>query len=104
MKDITAIVATLFAIIAGLSGVLLGWTGRSRDVRKALRCDTASDQQLRADVGYLVRGVDEIRLEQKSASNKIDQIGERVTRVEESIKSAHKRIDEMKGTNKNNEE
>ncbi|MGE6576253.1 hypothetical protein ACQKFM_15155 [Paenibacillus xylanexedens] len=47
----------------------------------------------RADVDYIKRGVDDIRLEQRVQAQRVDALSERVTRVEESAKQAHKRID-----------
>ena len=42
-------------------------------------------------------GVDDIRVEMRSQQRQINDVSERVARVEESAKSAHHRIDEMKG-------
>ncbi|WP_426251383.1 hypothetical protein [Paenibacillus pabuli] len=42
---------------------------------------------------YIKRGVDDIRLEQRAQAQRVDVLSERVTRVEESAKQAHKRID-----------
>lgn len=51
---------------------------------------------LQSDVGYIKAGVDDLKRENKAVNLKIDTISERVTRVEESCKQAHKRIDEIK--------
>ncbi len=51
---------------------------------------------LQSDVGYIKAGVDDLKRENKATNLKIDTVSERVTRVEESCKQAHKRIDELK--------
>jgi hypothetical protein len=96
--DFTLITA-LIGVIATLSGIILGWTARAKDVKKEVRKDAEIDTALRTDMEYLKRGVDDIRLEQRSQGQKMDVFGERLTRVEESSKQAHKRIDriEQKG-------
>ncbi len=51
---------------------------------------------LQSDVGYIKAGVDDLKRENRAVNAKLDIISERVTRVEESCKQAHKRIDEVK--------
>ena len=53
---------------------------------------------LQSDVGYIKAGIDDLKRENKTVNIKIDNISERVTRIEESCKQAHKRIDELKET------
>lgn len=79
------------SVVATISGLVLGWLGRSRMVRQ----DGAEDGELRASVKYIRDGVDDLRVEIKSQSQRYDMLAERVTRVEESTKQAHKRIDRL---------
>ena len=44
---------------------------------------------------FITRGVDNIQLDIKSQNSRFDNISERVTRIEESTKQAHKRIDNI---------
>ncbi|QCT03800.1 hypothetical protein E6C60_3089 [Paenibacillus algicola] len=87
--DITAMIA----LIAAISGIVLGWIGRTRSYRQDLIQEAGADALQRADVDYIKRGVDDIRLEQRVQGQRIDALSERVTRVEESAKQAHKRLD-----------
>lgn len=48
-----------------------------------------------ANIDYIKQRVDDILLEQKDTNRTISKLTERVTRVEESTSSAHKRIDEL---------
>lgn len=88
-----AIVVSAVAVISSISGIVLGWLGRSRTVRQ----DAAKDGELRASLNYIRQVVDELRIEFKSANQRYDLLAERVTRVEESTKQAHKRIDRLEG-------
>ncbi|MGG4453792.1 hypothetical protein [Brevibacillus porteri] len=44
---------------------------------------------------YIKRGVDDIRFEQKAQGKRTDELSDRVTRVQESTKQAHKRLDRI---------
>lgn len=51
---------------------------------------------LMSDIGYIKAGVDDLRREHREATTIISSHAERLTRVEESAKRAHLRIDELK--------
>lgn len=89
---------SIFAIIsaiAAISGIALGWAGRNRTLRAEVKQEAGSGAVLRSDMDYIKRGVDDIRLEQRAQGQRIDVLSERVTRLEESGKQAHKRLDRM---------
>lgn len=99
MKDVTLLTAAI-SVLAGVSGMALGWAGRARTVRQDVAQDAETITTLKNDLGYIRSGVDDIRFEQRMQSQRIDALSERVTRNEESAKQAHKRIDrieEMEG-------
>lgn len=83
----------IIGVIGVISGAVLGWSGRTRSMRQDIIQEAGADALQRADVDYIKRGVDEIRLEQRVQGQRIDALAERVTRVEESAKQAHKRLD-----------
>ena len=89
-------IMALISAAAAISGIVLGWLGRSRTVRQ----DGAQDGELRASVEYIARGVDDLRVEIRSQGQRYDLLAERVTRVEESAKQAHKRIDRLEDDGK----
>lgn len=86
-------------VAAAVSGIVLGWLGRSRTINQDIAQQASTDALQRADVEYIKRGVDDIRLEQKAQGKRIDELSERVTRVEESAKQAHKRLDRLDDEN-----
>jgi hypothetical protein len=87
--------SAVLAIIATISGIALGWLGRAKSLKTEIIQEAGSDALQRADVDYIKRGVDDIRLEQRVQGQRIDALSERVTRVEESAKQAHKRMDRL---------
>ena len=88
-------VSVIIAIITGLSGLILGWTGRARQARQDLAQESTVAALQRADVEYIKRGVDDMKIEQKLQRQQFEAVSERLTRVEESAKQAHKRIDRL---------
>jgi maltodextrin utilization protein YvdJ len=57
--------------------------------------DSKQDAEVRAQLNYISRGVDDIRIDLKANEKQIAQHSERITRVEESAKQAHKRLDSL---------
>ncbi|WP_019636111.1 hypothetical protein [Paenibacillus fonticola] len=86
----------ILTVVSIASGIVLGWAGRSRTIKKDVAQEASADGMLRADVGYIKHGIDDVRSEQRQQGKKFDQLSERVTRVEESAKQAHKRLDDLK--------
>ncbi len=91
--DWTAVIS----VAAALSGLMLGWLGRSRTVKQDTVAETAKDATLRSDMDYIKRGVDDMRVEIRMQGQRYDDLAERVTRLEESSKQAHKRLDAHEG-------
>ena len=72
---------------AGVLFALLTWL-RTR------RQDIRQDGGMRIDLEYIKRGVDDIRVDQQRMREDMGRMAERVTRVEESCKSMHHRLDQ----------
>lgn len=85
----------IVSVAAALSGIILGWLGRSRTIRQDTASEASRDAKLQSDMDYIKRGVDEVRFEQKDQGRRFDALSERVTRVEESAKQAHLRINRL---------
>jgi hypothetical protein len=94
--DLTIMMAIVSAS-AAISGIALGWFGRARAARQDAEQQGGQDGYLRANVEYIKRGVDDMRLEQRAQGKSVDHLSERVTRLEESSKQAHKRLDRIEG-------
>jgi S-adenosylmethionine:tRNA-ribosyltransferase-isomerase (queuine synthetase) len=80
------------AIIAALS-LLVAYLGYQLNKQKEVKSETIQDAQLRTQLDYISKGVDDIRIDLKANEKQMIALGERVKRVEESAKQAHKRID-----------
>lgn len=91
--------APVIAVATGVSGILLGWMGRSKAIRQDIEQRASEDAIQKVDIEYIKRGVDDIRDKQRSQDRTIEKLSERVTRVEESTKQAHKRLDRIDDEN-----
>jgi len=95
VEKLAPILFALIGAISAISGILLGWAGRVRLNKQDLKEGVHRDARMNADMEYIKRGVDEVRLEQRAQGKRYDELSERVTRVEEAAKSAHQRIDRL---------
>jgi hypothetical protein len=89
---------TLLAIIAvagTLSGIALGWLGRNRATKQDVATNAAQDATLQTNLAYIMRGVDDMRVEIKLQGQRYDGLAERMARLEESSKSAHHRLNRL---------
>lgn len=96
METIVAAVS----VTAGLTGIIFGFLQvcqRERDYRRLAARDAKAESEdsatLKSNVDYIKRRVDDVLLEQRDTNKRLGELSERVTRVEESAKQAHKRLD-----------
>lgn len=61
-----------------------------------MKSDIQENAILKTELDHIRDGIEHIRIDLKSNEKQIEHLGERVTRVEESSKQAHKRMDHMK--------
>lgn len=83
------------ALLCTILGVSISYLTFQRNKDNAIRAETREDAETRAKLDYISKGVDDIRLDIKTQDRKINEIIERVAKVEESSKSAHHRIDNI---------
>ena len=86
---------TTITIISTILGAILGIIGAINYYKSKVQQDTTCNTQMKSQLDYISKGVDDIRLDIKAQANKINDIDIRLARVEESTKSAHNRLDEL---------
>ncbi len=92
--DQTTII-TLVGMTGTISGIVFGYIGYKKGLQKDAYGEGIDKATLRTDTEYIKRRIDDVLLEQKDTNKSISALAERVTRVEESSKQAHKRIDQI---------
>ncbi|QNK87733.1 hypothetical protein H7992_21610 [Sporosarcina sp. resist] len=80
-------------VISAIAGLLFGYFTFSRNRDRDVRSSAAEDAVVRTKLDNISVGVDTIRLDMKSNERAVAEVSDRVIRVEESAKQAHKRID-----------
>lgn len=85
-------------VLIAIGGLLLSFLAYQLNKTKEVKTDSRQDAKIQAQLDYIGKGVDDIRIDLKANERQMVALGERVTRVEESNKSLHKRIDKMEGS------
>lgn len=85
----TSAIISIIGVIGTICAIVSAYIG----YKKGIRQDGSAEGSLRSDVGYIKAGVDDLKSEQKALNKMHYELSNRVTRVEESDKSAHHRID-----------
>ncbi|MEK3726834.1 MULTISPECIES: hypothetical protein [unclassified Lysinibacillus] len=84
------IVLTILSLIVAIQGYQL-------NKNKSVKDDEKQSAEVSALLQYISKGVDDIRIDIKANEKQVQVLTERVTRVEESQKSFHKRLDKVEG-------
>ena len=82
-------------VFCTLLGAVLSYLSFQRNKGHDIRADTREEAETRTKLDYISKGVDDIRLDIKSQQREMQELKERVIKNTESIKSAHKRLDDM---------
>lgn len=89
------ILEALLAAGSVVFGMFISYFTFIRNRDKDVRQDATENAKVSAKLDHISRGVDDIRIDLKSNEREINRVAERVTRVEESTKQAHLRINKI---------
>mgnify|MGYP001392144136 CR=1 FL=1 len=87
----------LLGAISTVFGMVITYFTFMRGRDKTIRHDAEESAKVSTKLDHISRGVDDIRIDLKSNEKQINNVAERVTRVEESAKQAHLRINKLEG-------
>ncbi|PGY34193.1 hypothetical protein [Bacillus thuringiensis] len=79
-------------VLIALLSLAISYFGYALNKSKSVKADGQQSAEVKAELGY-------IRIDLKASEKQMVALGERVTRVEESTKQAHKRLDTMEKEN-----
>lgn len=88
-------VALLISVISVSFAIYTGLSNKKRNEASDIRKDATETATINVKLDTINRGVDDIKIEQKTISKDIKELSDRVLVVEQSAKSAHHRIDDM---------
>lgn len=89
------IVTIEIGLLIAVLTLAMGYLSYSLNKSKEIKSDGQQSAEVKAELGYIRKGVDDIRIDLKANEKQMIALGERVTRVEESSKQAHKRLDNV---------
>lgn len=84
-------------VLCTIGGFVVALITLQRKSNKDIRADTREEAETKAKLDYISKGVDDIRIDIKAQQRDIQELKERVIKNEASLKSAHKRIDNIEG-------
>ncbi len=87
--------ATTIGIICAILGGVIGVLGYKRTVTKDIQTETKEGAIMATKLDFISQGVNNIQVKMEAQENKFGAMNEKIIRIEESTKSAHKRIDEF---------
>lgn len=88
-------IGLVFTIIGGLIGYATFYMNSKKNTKQETKEEVATSTRLDTKLDMISKNIDEIRLDNKEFTKSMQQIGERLSTVESSTKSAHHRIDNL---------
>lgn len=92
----TVELGVLIGIVCTVLGTAFGYFNWQRANRKEIQLSATDSGEMRSDIKYIKQGIEDIKVDMRVRDKEMGELTERVVRVEESAKQAHKRIDEIK--------
>ena len=91
----TVELTVLISIACALGGLVIGVLTALRNSKKDREADGKQMGTILTNIGHIQKGVEDIQSRLKDADERYIDIATRLCKVEDSTKSAHKRIDHM---------
>lgn len=88
-------IASLSAIIGVVTTLITLYRDNKKSIRQDAEEDTENSVSVKQEIKYISRGIEDIKYDTRSLMTSTANINERLIRAEESIKSAHDKIDRM---------
>ncbi|KKI89071.1 hypothetical protein WQ54_27995 [Bacillus sp. SA1-12] len=83
------------AVLIAIGGFLIGIFTFSRNRDKDVKNDATESAVIRTKFDNISQGVESIRIDIRANEQRVRDLSDRVVRVEESSKQAHKRLDKI---------
>lgn len=90
------LVVGLVGVVSGVCAVVFGFLGSRRADVTQTREDVLRLARIEGKLDSANRGIEDMRVEVRSHGGQLAELSTRITRCEESVKSAHHRLDEVK--------
>lgn len=102
--DSTDIVLTIISVMGTLSSILFAYLAFKRSNRQEHKDEGKNEGVMLSEIGYIKSSIDRIEKSLSHLEERYSELSNKLVKVEESTKNAHKRItelhEEMKGGQK----
>jgi len=88
---------TILSICIAAAAVIISLLGFTRNKTHDTEADATERATMNANILYIRNAVDDIKLEFRAIKREVDALKTQVVRLEQSVQSAHQRLDDMKG-------
>lgn len=86
---------TIFSIVIAFCALLFTALSFRRTQNQDTSASATERATMTADVRYIRQSIDEIKLENRAIQKDVTDLKTKIVEVEASVKSAHKRLDDM---------
>lgn len=93
LSILLAIIGAFMTLISVTVAIFTFYFNRKKETSD----DSSFKGSMKTDLEYIKKGVDELKSDNKDIKDDVSELKERIVRVEDSTKSAHKRIDNLSG-------
>jgi len=88
---------TIISICIAAAAVIISLMSFRRNETHDTEADATERATMNANILYIRNAIDDIKLEYRAIKKDIDALKTQVVRIEQSVQSAHQRLDDMKG-------
>lgn len=89
----TQILVPVLSTLCVVTTAIIGFLTFSRNRDKEVKSDASESAVIKTKLDNISSGIDSIRIDIKANEKRVSELSERLIRVEESSKQAHKRLD-----------
>lgn len=86
------------SVLIAAVGLLIAISGFFLNKNKLIKEDGHQNAVISTKLDNIERGVESIRIDIKANEKRVSELAEKYVRMEESLKSAHKRLDKVEGS------
>lgn len=87
-------------VLIAIGGFVVGYLGYQLNKQKEVKSDSQHDAKIQAQLDYIGKGVDDIRIDLKANERQLGNHNERIIRLEESQKTVNNRLNRIEGEQK----
>lgn len=92
----------LIGLVCTILGAVIGFATFTRNRDKDVRSDASKNAVIETKLDNISQGVEQIRIDIRANEMRVSDLTEKVIRIDESNKQAHKRIDKLENDTSQN--